>query len=91
MRMERLRVLSSMGGLGPSCELVRLILSTLESSTNQRMEFIILDEANRLISALLPNKSCSGRLSFSTSLLVELVTALIKVKSTAAYSSLPAK
>lgn len=77
-----------MGGLGPNCWLVMFRLSTFESSTNHSMEFIILDEASSEIYAFSPNKSRSGRLSFSTSLLVELVTALIKVRSRAAYSSL---
>lgn len=86
--MDRLSVLSSMGGLGPSCWLVMFILSTFESSTSHSIEFIILDEASSEIYAFSPNKSRSGRLSFSTSSLVELVTALIKVRSRAAYSSL---
>lgn len=44
IRIDKFKVLSSIGGSGPSILLVTLMLSTLESSINQSMEFIILEE-----------------------------------------------
>lgn len=88
-RMERLRVFSSMGGLGPRSAVVRSRLRSLESSTTHSKALSMLEETTKVMFAFPSKMLLYGRLSFSTSGLVLLLAMFLRVRSTGAYKLVP--